>query len=60
MGTVLVGVQLSPLLVCHCRARDQLHLGPEISSQWNGQHVNPPNSGLPQDQKTQKDKLLSM
>lgn len=59
MRTVLVGVQLGPFLVCYCRARDHLHGSPEKSSQWNGYNVNFPNSGLPQDQKTQKDKLLS-
>lgn len=59
MGTVLVGIQLGPFLICYCRARDQLHLSPEKSSQWNEHNVNSPNSRLPQDQKTQKEKLLS-
>lgn len=54
MGAVLVGVQLGPLPICHCRERDCLDWSLEKSSQWNRHHVNPSNSGLPQDQKLRK------
>lgn len=52
MGAVLVSIQLSPLLVCHCRVRGQLCLGPEKSSQWKEQRISPPNLGVSQANKS--------